>query len=328
MHKGPLIFLFALLMASAITVHAEKYELKNGEIIEGEASTMSPQGIIFRRSPVPPGKTPFTERVPWNELTQATLKMFLNDPKAKRYVDLLIELPPEQIQAQLEVEIPEMRKPEIVIGDKPSPGRQFAGASLMGALFSGGGLVILGLLYGANLFASYEIGTFRNYPGFMVAGIAAALPFITPIVWLCLPRRVVVEVEETEEETEEEQEIAQEQAEHQAAMAAAAAAVAPVVESKPIPPTKYFKRGEFNINRRFIETKFAGFFRAIPNDEDRDLFLVIKSARGEFSGRRILKITNTEMTFQVPKGETASVDEVIPLNDVLEIQVRHKDATD
>lgn len=56
--------------------------------------------------------------------------------------------------------------------------------------------------------------------------------------------------------------------------------------------------------------------------------LIIKSARGEFFGRRILKITNTELTFQVPKSEGATVDEVIPLNDILEVHVRHKAATD
>ena len=328
MRKGLLAILIFALVSTIATVRAEKNELKSGKVIEGDISTVASVGVGFRLSPVPEGQSAFTPKIPWAEFTEETLKKLAENPKAKPFVALLIQPTPEQVAAQFEISMPESRKVEIKIGEKPSPGREFAGLSIMSSLFKGSGLIILGLLYGANLFASYEVGMFRNYPGVLVAGIGAVVPFLTPLVWLCMPRRVVV-VEEHEEEGEEEMsEAHQEQEAAHAALAAAAAAVAPpVVEAKPIPPTKYFKRGEFNINRRFIETKFAGFFRAIPNDEDRDLSLVIKSARGDFAGRRILKITNTDLTFQVPKGE-ASVDEVIPLNDVFEIQIRHKDATD
>jgi hypothetical protein len=300
---------------------AGEIKLKDGTIYQGDISTMNSQGIIVKKDNSPDGESPFTKRIPWKDLTQDTLKQFVNHPQARRYVELLIELPPEQIQQQLMVAIPEIQRPEIQIAVEPSPGRPHAGASLMGAMFSGGGLLLLLILYGANLYASFEIAHFRNYPWIMVAGIAAAAPLITPIIFLCLPfRRETVVEEETVEEEEESGE------EEAVVVEVAPVEVAPA--APPVPPTKYFKRGEFNINRRFIETKFAGFFRAIPSDEDRDLNLVIKSARGEFTGRRVLKITNTELTFQVPKGEGATVDEVIPLNDILEIQIRHKDATD
>ena len=324
-----LLILLGFWLGLASPGRAAEFKLKNGEVLVGEPSRMDSKGMVIRYVPPVEGKGPFSDRIPWGELSQDTLRELAKNPKARPFVQLLILPTPEEMQAQLEVQFPETRKAEIVIGEKPSPGRPHAGTSLLGALFTGGGLIVLLLLYAANLYAAYEIGAFRNYPGFMTAGIAAFAPVITPIVFLCLPRRerrAAVEEEEVEEEVDEA--AAEEQAAAEAALAAAAAAAAPVVEAKPIPPTKYFKRGEFNINRRFIETKFASFFRAIPNEEDRDLNLVIKSARGEFTGRRILKITNTDLTFQVPKADNATVDEVIPLNDILEIQIRHKDATD
>ncbi|MBI3191060.1 MAG: hypothetical protein HYZ36_00220, partial [Pedosphaera parvula] len=103
--------------------------------------------------------------------------------------------------------------------------------------------------------------------------------------------------------------------------------VVPVEQSKPIPPTQSFKRGEFNLNRRFIETKFAGFFRVIPSEAEKDMNLIMKTARGEFIGKRVLRITNEELCLQVPSGG-GTVDEVIPIVDIFEIQIRHKDAQD
>ncbi len=333
-----MVLLMGVLFGLTATGLAAEYKLKNGDVIVGEVSSVNIQGAIIRYTTPPEGKSSITDRIKWQDFSQETIRELLKSPVVRQsrqfpqlpqLLQVLVVPTPEEMEAQLAVAIPENRKVEIVIGEKPSPGREHAGATLKGALFSGAGLILMLMLYGANLYASYEIGVFRNYPGLMVAGIAAVVPFLTPIIWLCLPyRRIVDPTQDEEEEEEVDEEAEQEAAAVEAAMAAASVAAAPSADSKPIPPTKFFKRGEFNINRRFIETKFASFFRAIPNEEDRDLNLVIKSARGEFTGRRILKITNTDLTFNVPKGDEASVDEVIPLNDVLEIQIRHKDATD
>lgn len=314
-----------LLLGATARAFAAEWKLKDGTVIVGEPSSLSRQGVVFKLDPPPPGKSPFSGRVAWTNLTENALRELAKArPDAAPFVRLLLPPSPEEIQQQIEVAIPEARKPEIVIGEIPSPGRPHAGASVIGSLFSGGGLVLLLILYATNLYAAFEIAQFRNYPWPLVTGIAVAAPFLTPVVFLCLPRRREVVAEEG---TVEEEQV--EEAEPEPELAVEAEPAQPVaVATPPIPPTKYFKRGEFNINRRFIETKFASFFRAIPSEEERDLNLVIKSARGEFTGRRILKITNTELTFQVPKAEGATVDEVIPLNDILEIQIRHKDATD
>lgn len=101
--------------------------------------------------------------------------------------------------------------------------------------------------------------------------------------------------------------------------AAPAAAPAPA-----LPAPIIFRRGDFSFNRRFFETKLASFFRLVPSEADKDMVLFMKTARGEFTGKRIVNITPNEMTLQTFKG-TATANEVIPFNDVFEVQIRHKD---
>jgi hypothetical protein len=90
------------------------------------------------------------------------------------------------------------------------------------------------------------------------------------------------------------------------------------------PPPTVYTRGQFTFNRRFFETKMPGFFRVVPNDAEKDLVLYVKSTRGEFVGKRIPRITQTELYLQVFKGD-ATADEMIPFTEIHEVQVRHKD---
>src|SRR5262249_16624117 len=65
------------------------------------------------------------------------------------------------------------------------------GQSLFGALLgSGPGLIILLLLYAANLYAAYEISLFRAQSIPLVCGISALVPVIGPIVFLSIPTRI------------------------------------------------------------------------------------------------------------------------------------------
>ena len=78
-----------------------------------------------------------------------------------------------------------------------------------------------------------------------------------------------------------------------------------------LPEPIVFKRGEYLFNRRFFETKFAGFFRVVPSEAEKDLVLLITAARGQFAGRRISRITPNELYLQVVTNN-ASADEMIP----------------
>ena len=98
--------------------------------------------------------------------------------------------------------------------------------------------------------------------------------------------------------------------------------------AKPRPacrPTTIYQRGQFTFNRRFIETKFPGFFGVVRRDADRDMVLVIKSSRGEYVGQRISRIAANDLHLQVQRGH-ASEEVMIPFVEIQEIRLRHKDA--
>ena len=92
-----------------------------------------------------------------------------------------------------------------------------------------------------------------------------------------------------------------------------------------IPETIVYQRGQFTFNRRFIETKFPGFFGVIRRDADRDMVLVIKCSRGEYIGQRISRIAANDLHLQVQRGH-ATEEIMIPFVEIKEIQVKHKDA--
>ena len=99
-----------------------------------------------------------------------------------------------------------------------------------------------------------------------------------------------------------------------------------VQEAAPaLPEPIVFLRGDFSFNRRFFETKLAGFFRLVPSEAEKDMVIHIKSGRGDFTGRRITRINPTELYLQV-FHDNATADEMIPFIEILEVQIRHKDS--
>jgi hypothetical protein len=99
---------------------------------------------------------------------------------------------------------------------------------------------------------------------------------------------------------------------------------APAAEELPAPVV--FQRGDYLFNRRFFETKLAGFFRVVLGEADKDLRVCIHSSRGDFVGKRITRVTPSELYLQVFK-DSATADEMIPFVEILEVQIRHKDLT-
>jgi hypothetical protein len=92
-----------------------------------------------------------------------------------------------------------------------------------------------------------------------------------------------------------------------------------------IPETVTFKRGQFTFNRRFFETKFPGFFGVVRREADRDMVLVFKSNRGEYTAQRISRIAANDLHVQVQHGQ-ASEEVMIPFQEIQEIRLKHKDA--
>lgn len=305
-----------------------KFTLKDGTVISGEVIGPNGLGVAFRYDEGD-SKGRFSQRYKWEEFSQDSLKEFMQDSRVKNYVGVLIEIKPEDLSAMQDESLPE-RKPRPPLELKPVPdmGREFAGAGLMGALTSGTGLLLLLAIYAANLYAGFEVAHFRNYHFAIVCGVAAVAPVVGPAVFLCLPTRTAhAAVEDTGPLPGDTAEVMNAPDEEEAAVAEAAPAyVEPVAVVPQIPATLAFKRGEVAINRRFIETKFAPFFRVILGDAEKDLRLVVKSSKGEFIGNRISKVTQTDLTLQITNDAGASIEETFPITDIFELQIRHKDA--
>ncbi len=80
-----------------------------------------------------------------------------------------------------------------------------------------------------------------------------------------------------------------------------------------------FKRGEFTFNRRFMETKFASFFRVVQSEKE---VLVVRAAKEEYIARRISRISTNEMHIQLLRGGN---EVMVPFAEIIEVQVRPND---
>lgn len=314
-----------LLIGLAFAATAAEFKLADGTTLTGEAVSFSDQGAVFK---LENGK--FSERIQWFKFTPDSLKVLGDNPKAKQYV--------EPILAPPEVKAAAKKKPAIQIKQPPKPDLPPPGTDFSAALTTPIGLALLGILCVANLFAAYEVSVFRNFPVWLVCGVAVVLtavsvtlwltellprdmwgvsvllPMLAPVGFLCLKSRPFTPIAPVAEDpgpTLEE-------------------TVAPTVADLPRPGIpdddqtesasltlatrkketeevatdfrKLFKRGEYVFNRRFFETNFPGFFRVVPSEAEKDLVLVIKSVRGGYVGRRISRISNNELHLQVQIG--------------------------
>ncbi|MDB6056428.1 MAG: hypothetical protein JWO95_272 [Verrucomicrobiales bacterium] len=335
-----IVFLVLALFSSAAI--AATYTLTDSTQISGDFNwnTANANGVVFNPDS---GATPSI--VGWEKFNQDSLKAMLAQApdKAKGFIEPMIEQPLEQKAKQREQRIADMNQ-RIKEPAKASLPKQNIGFR---ALFSSPlGLFMFFILYCATIFAGYEVAVFRNQPVGLVCGLAA-VPFLgvfSPIAFLAMPTNLQIEEPPA---TQAAVEPAAEAPAHAHAAAAPASAGAQEVSDPLAPPPGaehgrlhvalepaapapvavpqpiIFKRGEYSFNRRFFETKLASFFRLVPSEADKDMVVFIKSARGDFAGRRIVNINANDLTLQTFKAE-ATANEVIPFTDMLEVQLRHK----
>jgi hypothetical protein len=294
---------------------AASFPLSNGRTLEGEPISFTAQGMVVKLA-----DGTFAERVGWTNFTQEALKVLAKNPKAKQFVEPYLEVEEtEDASKKPAVEVKAAIPDRL---ERPDPKAGFS------ALFTSSVTITLFLLlYAANIYAAFEIAIFRNYPAALVCGVAAVVPVLGPILFICLPTRL----QKTQDELAAES-MAQHMVEaeghaplHVGAHAADAGeqGAAPPVPTGPA--VTVYSRGQTTFNRRFFETKFAGFLRVVPGEAERDMIIHIRSARGEYSGSRLTRIMPNELCLQVSKGGATS-DVMIPFTEIMEIQVRHKDA--
>lgn len=328
------ILVFAMLPFAG---QAGTYTLLNGETLTGDPVSYNESGLIVKDS-----NGDFSPRTPWESFTQDSLKALKTEAesqKDKNFIEPFIEDSPQN----------EAKAREVVIQPVPKPPRPTGDTGVSAAFSSPIFVFIFFVIYLGNLYAAYEIAFYKNRPPLLVCGICAAAPFIGPIVFLCIPgnpdpmaSQTLVEalappppqVEEAPAEETQPNEAGEpiQPVAHGAPLTTAhrpGLKLAHTEEAAPaapaLPAPIVFRRGEFSFNRRFFETKMPGFFRVVPGEAEKDMVLIIKAARGEFTGKRISNVSQTELHLQVFKGE-ATHDEMIPFNEIQEVRIQHKDA--
>lgn len=313
--QGLVLALWAVMAASAladsITLHPS-----GGSPVTGEMMSPDEKGVVLRLA-----DGNYSDPIPWARLTQEDLKEVLQqNARAMQYVEPFIEVPKEEKIQRTSIDL----KPVPRL-DRP------AGNSFLGALATSSmGVIVLLFVYGGNIYAAYEISIFRAQPVGLVCGVAAVAPIIGPIIFLSMPTRVRhAETGPTAADAALEAAIAEEQ------VAPAEGGHAPTTHHQTqrppaappssLPPAKNFLRGQFTFNRRFFETQVPGFFAVTRPEADKEMALVVKSARGTHIAQRISRITPNDIYIQVQKGH-ASEDVIIPFVEIQEVTLKHRDA--
>jgi len=292
---------------------ADTFQLTDGSSVAGDVVKYDDTGVLIR--------TPADAytNVTWTMFSQGALKQLAQNPKIRSFVNPFIIAPAEQ-RPKEEIKIQEVSRLE-----EPPKTAFFA------ALFSSSvGLVVMFLIYGANLYAALEIAIFRARPIGMVMGVAAVLPILGPIIFLSMPTQGVAGAElaaETEAASE--------------TMAVPSVAPAPALVQPPggiriassswqqaptadKPAPQIFQRGQYTFNRRFIETKFPSFFSLIRREGDKDMVLHVKTPHGQYVVQRITRIAANDMHFEVAHG-AARQEVMVSFGEIQEIQLKHKD---
>jgi hypothetical protein len=300
---------------------AGSFPLADGTMVSGDIVSFNDNGIIFRT-----GDDKYTDRLPWVKFSQDGLKQLAQNPKIDPFVEPFFSPAP----------VERAPKPEVKIQDVPRLDRS-SPASLFGGLFSSSvGLAVLLLIYGANIYAGYEIARFRARPLGLVMGVAAVLPVLGPVIFLSLPGlRAAAPAEETPAETSGEGAPVESEPHRFVVPGVKPDEEIHIVTGSweagapPTPPdqpeTEIFQRGQFMFNRRFFETKFSGFFGIVRREADKDKVLQVKTPRSLFVAERISRIAANEVHFEVLRGDSRQ-EVMVPFAEIQEIQLKHRKA--
>lgn len=324
MRRFRVLHLFWLLSLLAVAGWCGEFKLLDGSTIYGDVSAFDENGVVFKLR-----TGGFSDRTSWSKFDQPSLKELARDPKAQVFAEPFIEIPPEAR--------PKPKPRPVVLQEVSRVELPTGRTTLFSGFGSPVGLLILGLLYVANLLAGYEIAVYRNRPVPVVCGLSALLPLVGPLIFLASP---TLEPQAAEDASD----VPPLPDVPPPAAAPAPAGAGGSLGAVGVPPpmsgtglrvaavaeaagghteAKVYKRGDFMFNRRFIETQFSGFFRLVPSDAEKDLVLVIKTPKQEVLARRISRISANEMFVQPVQTGAKEVNVVI--GEIAEIQVRHKD---
>lgn len=291
------------------SILAETFETTTGLRLSGEPVSFNEKGVVIRQD-----DGAYADRLDWGKFTQESLAKLAKNPKAASFAEPFL-LPTEE-------ELAAADKTALVIKtdyeklDRPAP------QGLIRSLFTTGiGWVAFLLIYGANIYAGYEISIFRARSPGMVCGMAAVLPILGPIIFLCMPTQVESKEEIVQEPAVEKEAYHVGQPPIQEAVAVAQTATPAAQHGA----TQSFPRGQFTFNRRFFESKFPSFFGVVRRAADKDKQLLFRTARGTFTADRITRVAASELYIET--HETGSVQEVmLSYLEIQEVALKPKSA--
>lgn len=303
-----------LVLVSAL---GAEFKLITGDVYRGELSAADDDGIVVR---LETGE--FSPRIDWAKLSDETLRLLAENPRAKRFAEPLVEPTVEIVQTPVR-EIPVRAVTTRVTLPETKKG-------LLASLISPNGIILLLALFFANLYAAFEVARFKWRPVGLVCGLSAVLPVLGWLIFLVLPRRVQDEVENATEAAVAGTSVSAPSSAPSASEAPRSGAAAALGLSKNAAAAggaadglpKVFKRGETTFNRRFFETQFPSFFRVVTTEADRDLVLDVAAGKNSVVASRISRITANEAHFKTATGQEVAVN----FPDMVQVTLRHKDA--
>lgn len=298
---------------------AETYGLADGTSVTGDILTYNGSGVKFRLT-----EDKYSDVIQWTQFSQAGLQTLAKNPKVRPLVEPFMELPPvAKVHSTDNIQVRDVTRLE-------RPARQ----SLLGALAASSvGKFLLFLIYLANLYAAFEVANCRARPLPVVMGLSAVLPYVGPAIFYFLPTNLQTEPTMSEVAAEAQAPVAT--GENPAAPQAPALAETPSLEGIQIaaisaaasqaPADQVYKRGQFTFNRRFVETKFAGFIAPVRSAADQKLDFMVKLPQGVFLVQRISNVGMNDVRFEVLQdGQPQEV--LAPFADILEITIKAKTA--
>ncbi len=278
-------------------------EFENGGQVSGRLVSFKDQHIqVALEGSV---DNPVYTNVPWAKLSQKTLRELSThrDRQAQFFANVFLDPEVQPVSTKADRNQRLVMPPRL---DRPQGGSLFASPIMIALLL---------LVYAANIYAGFEIGIFRQRPPMMVAAVSAILPLVGPALFLAMP---------THRQKAYEAPVEQAPVVEEAPMVEEAAPVEDQPAQPVLPKPVVYARGQTTFNRRFFETKFAGFMKVVPGEAEKDKVIHIKSARGEYTGQRLSKVEPNEVFLQIRKG-VATEDVMIPFSEIYEVTVKHKD---
>jgi hypothetical protein len=288
---------------------ADTWTLADGTSVTGDIVKTDDNGVMIHTT------ADAYNTVPWAQFSQDSLKHLAESPKYKPYVEPFIEPTAKERPAKPEIKAPSVTR---IL----QPPDQLHPSILGGLVQSSLGLFMLLVIYAANLYAAFEIAVVRGRPIATVMGLSAVLPIIGPIIFLAQP-----------EPAPPAEEAPPAEGAPGAPASAAGAAPAPgqenieivaaswqAAEGEKKPQPQVFSRGKFTLNRRFIETKFAGFIGE-PKGDAKTYSMEIKTLKNVFAVECIKQVGANEAMLETPTGQVS-----VPFADIMEIKLTPKPA--